>query len=362
MYRVIVVDDEPLIRSSITSKIEMFSEETIVSGTAANGEHALEWLGGHYADICVTDVKMPRMNGLELIRELNERYPWMISLVVSSYDEFEYAKTSMQLGAVDYIIKPVDQDQLDAAFARATEEVSSRRRAAAAMLLMKSLPHRQSMLQRWVLQFQTAQFETLPLLVVDTLDMLECLAGERLYLLNPLSMSWLDLVVEELSKEKIRIELQEGRDSEVWGKAIPLEKMRSYFRLCAVRRLEEGANHIYTVTKSIRNHPHRRAVEEIKAFIDAHYAEKLNLQDIADRVAISRNHFAFLFKQETGTTIWSYLTQIRMGKARELLLHTDKKIYEIAHEVGYDNSVHFTQVFKGQYGLTPAEFLRRMER
>ncbi|WP_127583608.1 response regulator transcription factor [Paenibacillus koleovorans] len=362
MYRVLVVDDEPLIRESLSSKIEQVGEETVVSGTAANGAKALEWLDGHYADICVTDVKMPIMDGLELIGKVRERYPWMISVVVSSYDEFDYAKTSMQLGAVDYIIKPVDQQHLDEAFARATHEVSSRRKADAALLLMRSLPHHQDMLKRWLLQFQTVQLETLPLLVVDTLDMLESLAGDRFYLLNPMSMAWLELIVEELKKEKVRIELHEGKDLGLWEKTIPHEKVRSYFRLCAVRRLEEGANRIFAVCQALKDQPARRAVEEVKAFVNEHYADKLNLQDIADRVAFSRNHFAHMFKQETGTTIWHYLIQIRMGKARELLLGTGMKVYEIASAVGYDNSVHFSQVFKEHFGLSPAEFKKRMER
>lgn len=362
MFRVLIADDEHLIRSSLTSKIEQFSEETVVSGLAANGVKALEWLEEHYADICVTDVKMPLMGGLDLIAKVNERYPWMISVVVSSYDEFEFAKTSMQLGAIDYIIKPVDQEQLNGALARAIGEVSSQRRAEAAMLFMRSIPHHQDMLQRWVLQIQTVQLETLPLLVVDTLDMLESLAGDRFYLLNPLSMAWLEMIVEELKKEKVKIELQEGKDLGLWEKTILHDKVRSYFRLCAVRRLEEGAQRIFAVTQAVKDQPSRRAIEEVKAFINEHYADKLNLQEIADRVAISRNHFAHLFKQETGTTVWNYLIQIRMGKARELLLGTDKRIYEIAHDVGYDNSVHFSQVFKEQFGLTPAEFKKRMER
>ncbi|QJD87320.1 response regulator transcription factor [Cohnella herbarum] len=362
MIRVLLVDDEPLIRTSLTSKVESQSEETVVSGTAANGAKALEWLAEHYADLCVTDVKMPVMDGLELIGRMKAEYPWMSAVVVSSYDEFEYAKTSLRLGAVDYIVKPVDQEQLNGVLSRVAGEIAEKRRAEAAMLLVRHLPHHQELLQRWVRQIRTVQLETMPLLVVDTLDALESLIGDRFYLLNSLSMAWLGLVVEELSKEKLVIELREGKDLGLGDKTIPLGKVRSYFRLCAVRRLEEGSNRIFEVTGALLDHPSRRAVKEVKAFIGANYGEKLNLQELADRVAISRNYFAQLFKQETGTTIWNYLVQIRMGKARELLLGMDKKVYEIASEVGYDNSVHFSQLFKEYYGLTPAEYKKRMER
>ena len=362
MIRVLVVDDEHLIRSSLTSKIEQFSEEIVVSGTAANGAKALDWLAEHYADLCVTDVKMPVMNGMELIRELNVRYPWMGTVVVSSYDEFEYARESMKLGAWDYIVKPVDQGQLNEALARSTEGLLEQRRSEAARLLIRHLPHQQEMLERWVRQIKTMQLETLPLLVVDTLDMLESWIDDRFYLLNPLSMAWLTLIVEELKKDKVTIELQEGKDLGLGETVIPIAKVRGYFRLCAIRRLEEGANRIFAITQATKDQPSRKAVEETKAYIREHYAEKLNLQELADRVAISRNYYAQMFKQETGTTIWNYLVQIRMQVARELLLDTDKKVYEIAHDVGYENSVHFSQLFKEHYGLTPAEFKKRMER
>lgn len=362
MIRVLVVDDEPLIRASLSSKIERHHEEIVVAGTAANGAKALEWLEGHYADLCVTDVKMPVMDGLTLIRQLNSQYPWMSAVVVSSYDEFEYARASMQLGAMDYIVKPIDQEQLGGALDRAGEELAARRRAQAALLIMRHLPHHQDLLNRWVQDIQTVRLETMPLLVVDTLERLESWTGEQFYLLNPLSMAWLALIVEELKKEKLAIELQEGKDLGLGEKTIAAAQVRAYFRLCAVRRLEEGAIRIFRETQTQKDQPTRRAVEEVKAYIQAHYAEKLNLQDLADRVAISRNYFAQLFKQETGMTIWNYLVQLRMSKARELLLGTDNKVYEIASDVGYDNSVHFTQLFKEHYGLTPVEYKKRMNK
>jgi len=362
MIRVLVVDDEPLIRTSLGSKIEQHHEEIVVSGSAANGAKALDWLAENYADLCVTDVKMPVMDGLALIRRLNAQYPWMSAIVVSSYDEFEYARSSMQLGAMDYIVKPIDQQQLGGALDRAAGELAARRRAQAALLLMRQLPHHQDLLQRWVQDIQMTRLETMPLLVVDTLERLESWTGDQFYLLNPLSMAWLALIVEELKKEKLEITLQEGKDLGLGEKTIPAAQVRAYFRLCAVRRLEEGAHLIFRETQTQKDHPSRKAVEEVKAYIQAHYADKLNLQELADRVAISRNYFAQLFKQETGMTIWNYLVQLRMNKARELLLGTERKVYEIACDVGYDNSVHFSQLFKEHYGLTPVEYKKRMNK
>src|SRR5690606_12038587 len=102
----------------------------------------------------------------------------------------------------------------------------------------------------------------------------------------------------------------------LWDKTVPLDKVRSYFRLSAVRRLEEGAARLFLVGKEAMEHPTRKVIEEVKAYIREQYARKTSLQEIADRVNISRNYLANVFKQETGSTIWNYLTSVRMEKAR----------------------------------------------
>lgn len=136
MSRVLVVDDEVRIRSSIVNRIENCSELMIVSGSESNGKAALQWLSVNYADICVTDVRMPRMDGIELIRCIKKQYPWMACIVVSSYDDFDYVKQCLQLGAKDYILKPVDQNVLHQAVDRVELELNKTRYQEATELLV----------------------------------------------------------------------------------------------------------------------------------------------------------------------------------------------------------------------------------
>ncbi|MNP75139.1 Arabinose operon regulatory protein [compost metagenome] len=82
---------------------------------------------------------------------------------------------------------------------------------------------------------------------------------------------------------------------------------------------------------------------------------------MADHVGFSKNYLSNLFKQETGTTIWNYLLDVRMKKAREMLLNTDLKLYEIADRLGYSEQIYFSRMFKERYGLSPLEFKKRIE-
>jgi two-component system response regulator YesN len=100
---------------------------------------------------------------------------------------------------------------------------------------------------------------------------------------------------------------------------------------------------------------------QVKQYIDLHYAEKVNLEELADLIPISRSYLAVLFKQSTGQTIWNYLVEVRMNNAKLLLLDQQLKIYQIAHKVGYENSEHFSKLFKEYYGVTPKEYRRMIE-
>jgi two-component system response regulator YesN len=360
MIRVLVVDDAPIIRESLSIAVAEFSDTTIVSGAAGNGEQALSWLENHYADLCITDIRMPVMDGLELIARINERYPWMKSMVVSSYDDFRYAKHSIQLNALDYILKPIDEDLLNEALKRATARLQEERTRDAAELLLKKLPQNRALVNRWLDQIRTLDAATLPLLIVDTLEVLEKWVNGNYYLLNPLANLWLESLIEELSSDKFVLELEEGKDLGLGEATLPMETIRSYFRLCAVRRLEEGAYRVMETMRGSRDQPTVKAIGQIKAYIADHYGEQINLQELADMVAMNKSYMCTLFKQETEMTIWTYIVAERMKMARNRLMQTKDRVYEIANDVGYEDVNYFSQLFKKHFGMTPNEYKRRM--
>ncbi|NOU91669.1 helix-turn-helix domain-containing protein [Paenibacillus sp. LMG 31456] len=76
---------------------------------------------------------------------------------------------------------------------------------------------------------------------------------------------------------------------------------------------------------------------------------------------MSRSYLTVLFKQSTGITIWSYLVEVRMNQAKLMLLDQQLKIYQVANLVGYENSEHFSKLFKEYFGVTPKEYRRLVE-
>ncbi|WP_217597582.1 response regulator [Cohnella sp. GbtcB17] len=102
---ILIVDDEPMIREWFQMTLEKAGDGYRIVGEASNGEDAVAFCRAHAVDLVVTDVKMPRMNGLELIKALKEELPRVRTVVFSSYNEFQFAAEALKFGASEYILK-----------------------------------------------------------------------------------------------------------------------------------------------------------------------------------------------------------------------------------------------------------------
>lgn len=114
MYNILIVDDERIERNGIIMLLKRLSINAGIV-EAANGKEAYEYLcsdEAEHIDILLTDVKMPFMDGITLIKKLNEDNIKLKTIIFSGYNEFEYAKLAVKLGVKDYILKPVDPVEL----------------------------------------------------------------------------------------------------------------------------------------------------------------------------------------------------------------------------------------------------------
>lgn len=122
-YKVILVDDEEEVREAIRKRINWEEIGFTVAGTAENGEEALELAETVEPDVVMTDIQMPFMDGLTLLKRLKEKFPDLRSVIFSGYDDFEYAKEAIRLETEEYILKPVDAEELKAIFTRIKERL-----------------------------------------------------------------------------------------------------------------------------------------------------------------------------------------------------------------------------------------------
>ena len=118
VFKVLVADDEKLIARSIARRIDESGSNFRVVAQAGTGLEALEMAKEWMPDVVFSDIKMPEMDGIGLISRLQEMNPSILCVIVSGYSDFEYTRAAIQNNAVDYLLKPVNPEELSALLAR----------------------------------------------------------------------------------------------------------------------------------------------------------------------------------------------------------------------------------------------------
>ena len=103
----------------------------------------------------------------------------------------------------------------------------------------------------------------------------------------------------------------------------------------------------------------RQNVQEIKDYLDLHFAEKITLDALAERFYINKFYLTRVFKEQFGLSVTSYLTQLRITQAKRLLRFTDKSVENVAQECGLNDANYFSRIFKKVEGTTPGEYRRQ---
>ncbi len=125
----LIVDDEPSIRNGLAQALP-FSEMNIkVAGLAGSGNEALDMIRLQTPDIVLTDIKMPNGNGLDLIKSAKKLGLHSRFIIMSGYDDFQFAKTALQYGVEDYLLKPIKKEELIQALLKVRDKAEAERRS-----------------------------------------------------------------------------------------------------------------------------------------------------------------------------------------------------------------------------------------
>ena len=127
LYTLLIVDDEEIEREGMAQFIPWDTYEMKVVGTARNGAEGLEKIAKYKPDLAIVDIKMPVMNGIEMIRKAKEQYPDMTFVVLSGYGDYEFTSQAMELGVRHYILKPCDEGKMIPVLNKAIAELDEAR-------------------------------------------------------------------------------------------------------------------------------------------------------------------------------------------------------------------------------------------
>lgn len=243
MFKVIIIDDEDLVREAIIALGKWRDFGIIKIYEADNAKSALEIIEKEMPDIVVTDMKMPVMDGIELLRVLDFNHHNTKVIVVSGFSDYIYTRQAIRSNVVDYILKPVDSQDLNNAIAAAISAIEDEK-------------------------------------------------GKLAY----------------------------AEDDEL------IER-----------------NGIFEVEKYVRDN----------------FNNEINLEELANKFFMSREHISRLFKKQFNTNLFDYLTELRIEKAKELMHKTQYTVEEVALRVGFSNGNYFSKAFRRKTNLSPSEYRNR---
>ncbi|MBU9735823.1 response regulator [Diplocloster agilis] len=391
MYRVMIVDDEPLVRQGIIRSVNWDNHGVEQIEEANDGLQALEKYRKTKVDILITDIKMPRMNGLELIRALREENAHPIIIVLSGYSDFEYLQEAIRMEVTDYLLKPLDPEELHEVIGTAVSRIRMKRRGDALARAGKNLLRENTFLRLIegnignnelkeklknlnirinkgtyrVSVFQIlSQDETdkkeLALMIYAAANVCDELMRERQY---GLSFPFMENYVILLYDRHQTLAQIRSFEEEVRGTLAQILKVKVKSGMgVEVEELEEVACSFQEAKKSLEEQNggtpdkvYSKLVGDLLQYLKEHYRDNPSLKEIAAAFYVNPSYLGYIFKKEYGESFIDCVNRHKVEYAKEQLLTTNLKIYEIAEKVGFTDTRYFVKIFKKYMGVNPSK-------
>lgn len=333
MIRVMIVEDEPHAIRRLQRLIERNADDFQVVATAFDGRDALEQMENTECDVVFTDMRMPVMDGVELMQILNQKYPECMRVVLSGYQDFEYMSSAVRTQAMDYLLKPLEE----AALVQLLERIR----------------------EKYAQTHQTnGSAGDVAILIQEARSMICARDGEsgeqalnRMFGYVKREGWTLREVAVLLTSVVYQLETENLINGETAG------KLREAISKCSgtngISQLQSVFATIICKGEGDRNDPASR----IRRYIDEHYAEHITNQTLASMFGYVPSYISILFKKEYGVSPTDYLMKKRIESAKQLMrMNPDMLIRNVAQKVGFKSQNHFSRCFKTSEGIWPTDY------
>ncbi|MCL2033112.1 MAG: response regulator [Oscillospiraceae bacterium] len=369
MYKVLFAEDEALMRMAFSKMMDWDNSGFQLAAVVANGAEALSYIEKNKVDVLITDLKMPVMDGLELIEALKERSFRGVILVLSNYTDFELVRKALTRGAADYMLKlNIDGEALlkqlnEAAEILKGEKAGNPRQRgdspASDVFFYPSQHHIHNRLDM--------KFDCLPESFSASKTAAKYIslyygqgAAAAEEYMSTLMSRCAALPVHPPEAKAFFIATAQKIAAAVHGDINEKRELdhiqdagRFLSELCAwLSALLEEAR----LPQFLQFALYKKEVRDALLFIHFHFTEKITLDDVAKAVNLNRNYLCRLFKQETGVSMFAYLNDLRMKKAAALIEAGDTYMRGVAAAVGIDDQFYFARVFKKYHKVPPSKY------
>ena len=374
--KALIVDDEKNVRKVMRQLGEWESVGINEVLEATNGIEALEIIEKEKPGVIFTDIKMPKMSGLQLIERLNQHSYTGKVILVTGYDDYTFMRKAIQLNSFDYLLKPIDPEAFQQVLTKVVDSLEAEQEENEEILAeAKKLRHSQLMTSLCLNEGTDTAFLHSIIPEAEDIDFTllyfyqghqpdPCInelsnelqarnmgatftfqGEENLYIVLTAKHQW--VYVERWISENISIPIRLVQDSfssfnqipEVFHGLLTALKGNQYRAIRQVDELEA-----------------LKRMQEIVAYVEDYYMEDISLQKLSKMFFLTREHISRKFKKETGMTLSKYVTNLRVRQAKQWLLETAETIHSISLMLGYQDEKYFSKLFKKVVGLTPFEY------
>lgn len=419
MFKLMIADDNPHTLSGLSEDTDWEDFDFTLTGAFQNGKDLLNAAMQDMPDLVITDISMPQMDGITLTGELYRLKPDIKIVFISSYSEFDYAKSALKLHIFDYILKPIQFDQLQDVMGLVLETLHREqlelleqqtavsrqdyfRRAALShyvsrlLFHVKAEQHMREELSRlglpmepdfslYVISFSLSDaFSTKN--HAGSLDyfrsILECALNE-VHVVSTMLEDYKGVFIVFAPKEappifdllsRLGVDIEARMNLHItMGYSNPSQSLTDLPTLyrqsqTALQSLLES-NTVIPIASYMDMHissdsgasqPTARVISKsvagMRDYIEKYYMDPITTNDVAGSVYLSPNYANRCFTAECGITIFGYIVHYRLEKAKELLRDTDEHVTRIAEYVGYSSKTSFYLAFKRHTGISPTEY------
>lgn len=370
--KVLIADNDYFTREGLASGIDWqrYGFDTVYM--AKNGLEVLSTVQMTHPDLIITEATMPYLDGIRMIEQLRAKNEEICFIVVSDRKDTGYLKAAIHLNVFEYILKPINLNELRDAVQRARTSIAQKK--------MTEGVHytriRKEALDSGSVPGDNIEHEETD----DSLD--DC---DIHPFVEALQKGNVDGAMAHFARKR-----QSFMRKETCSNVVLQMLCHNFFAACEqeIRKqggdlkdvftspvgtiqtivsqpymgdtfvvLESAVAEMLSYIKSLSAKSTNSDMEKAREYINKHYSDMaVSLNEVAKQVNMNPAYFSVLFKRDTGVTFINYLTDIRIAKAGELLAKTNMKIYEIAYAVGYDNPTYFSTVFKKITNYSPQDY------
>lgn len=381
MIKVLIADDEAIIRRGLMSTVQWDKYNMRVVADVPNGKKGWEAFLEHRPEVIITDIVMPEMNGIELAQRIKEHSPKTKVLLLSCHRDFEYAQQGLNLGASGYLLKTSYDDreleQFLAVFERDLQLTSSQHQD-------REIGDWQMLFVKWLYGINDLFVQKLPDWIAADWHWMQ--GPNHIYLIGTASAEEMAAIQEACTGmwispehalftagdqhlflffpdadqkdwEAWLCELKGTHHGLRWSKSGVLTGIDRWIE--AVRKLHHQLELEKQYQISVNHWPEQitKAVQMIISHVD----ESLSVTDVACEVGLSRSHFSTMFKKIVGESFISFTYRVKLKIACELLGSTKLNIQQISDKVGMPDVKYFSKWFKRCTLETPSQYRSRIK-